>query len=256
MMNDADSSRRLRQMYDIDRAVEGETNEFRRILKLRNWVHRQWPIDNEQSFNGDAFAILEKAKTGAGFHCAHSMTVQRAVLTAFGFHARNLGVDRDWRDLGTSAHHGVNEVWSADYRKWVVVDAKYDIHFERGGVPLSALDLHEAVRADGGRAVTMAQGVKRQTTPMADKDPRRLEATIRSYWWVAFHTHPGAFPRPDWQDDSKMVVYDNAAFRSETWYRQNGPDHVPHWAYAADAFIRISDRREIEWTPPKSGTRS
>ncbi|HOW63896.1 MAG TPA: hypothetical protein P5186_00710 [Candidatus Paceibacterota bacterium] len=44
---------------------------------------------------GDAFAILEKAKTGAGFHGAHSMTVQHAVLSAMGYGARYVLVDRN-----------------------------------------------------------------------------------------------------------------------------------------------------------------
>ena len=138
--------KRLREEYHLDQVVAKETNEFRRLLKLRHWVHTRWPIDNDQNFSGDAFAILEQAKTGAGFHCAHAMVVQEAVLSAMGYVARNLGVDRDHRDLGRSAHHGVNQVWSNDYAKWVVFDAKYDVHFEREGVPLSAMDLHERVR--------------------------------------------------------------------------------------------------------------
>src|SRR5262249_53155867 len=139
--------KRIRQEYKIDTIVEGEANEFRRMLKLRHWVHTRWPIDNLQKFSGDAFAILEKAKTGAGFHCTHSMTVQHAVMTAMGYVARDLGVDRDHESLGRSVHHGVNEVWSNQYAKWVILDAKYDVHFERGGVPLSALELHERTRS-------------------------------------------------------------------------------------------------------------
>ncbi len=32
--------KRLREEYQLDKVVEGETNEFRRILKLRHWVHK------------------------------------------------------------------------------------------------------------------------------------------------------------------------------------------------------------------------
>lgn len=109
---------RLRRDYRLDRVVRGETDELRRILKLRHWVHSQWPIDNDQRFSGDAFEILEKARTGAGFHCSHSMTVQYAVLSAMGFTARYVVVDRNHEDLGRSLHHGVNEVWSNDLAKW------------------------------------------------------------------------------------------------------------------------------------------
>ena len=107
---------------------------------------------------GDAFEILEKAKTGAGFYCTHSMRVQHAVMTAMGYVVRDLGVDSDHLVFGKSNHHGVNEVWSNEYAKWVLLDAKYDIHFERAGVPLSALELHEAVRADLGKGIVKVAG--------------------------------------------------------------------------------------------------
>lgn len=237
----------LRRRYKIDQAVRGESREFRRILKLRHWIHARWPIDDSQGFGGDAFAILEYAKTGAGFHCSHCMTVQHAVMSAFGLTARDLGVDRNDKDLGKSAHHGVNEVWSNDYAKWVLLDAKYDIHFERRGVPLSALELHEAVRADGGKGVVKVMGIGRRKVPM--NNPQRAEGTIRSYWWVAYHLRQDPFTHPHWSGGSRLVIWDNAPFRRTTWYRHNGNRRVKHWAYAADAFIPVKDAHQINWTP-------
>lgn len=149
--------KKLRDDYQLDKVVEGEPNEFLRILKLRQWVHTRWEFDFHQDFKGDAFAILEKAKTGCGFNCAHSMTVLQAVLSCMGYVARYVHVDRNHEDLGRSMHHGVDEVWSNDYAKWVVLDAQYDAHFERDGVPLSALELmlkaNQPGKHDGGIAV-------------------------------------------------------------------------------------------------------
>jgi hypothetical protein len=239
--------KRLREEYRLDEIVAGETNEFRRMLKLRHWVHTRWPIDNDQNFDGDAFAILEKAKTGAGFHCSHSMAVQHAVMVSMGYIARDLGVDRNHEDLGRSLHHGVNELWSNDFAKWVVLDAKYDTHFERAGVPLSAQELHEAVRGDGGRGVVKMQGVERREAPMDQKEAP--EGTIRSYWWVSYYLRPNPFTEQRWSGSSRLLVMDNAAFRNTTWYRSNDSGLVKHWAYAANAFIPVSNRHEIEWTP-------
>jgi hypothetical protein len=241
--------KRLRNEYALEKVVAGEPNEFRKLLKLRHWVHTRWPIDNDQKEGGDAFAILEKAKTGAGFHCSHSLTVQHAVLVSMGFIARDLGVDRNHEDLGRSMHHGVNEVWSNYYAKWVLLDAKYDIHFERDGVPLSALELHEAVRADGGQGVVKMQGVDRRPAPM--DSPSAPEGTIRSYWWISYYLRPNPFTEPHWSGGSRLHVFDNDAFRNTTWYRggSGGEKLVRHWAYAAKAFIPTSNRHEIEWTP-------
>jgi len=239
--------KRLREDYYLDQIVEGDASEFRQILKLRHWVHSRWPIDNDQNFSGDAFAILEKAKTGAGFHCAHSMTVQQAVLSAMGYVARYVLVDRNHEDLGRSVHHGVNEAWSNDYAKWVLLDAKYDIHFERDGVPLSALELHEAVRADGGRGIVMVRGVDRSAVPMGDPQPP--EASIRSYWWVGYPQRQNPFTQPHFAARERLVIFDNEAFRNTTWQRDQGAGLTPHWAYAAGAFVRTTDRTQIEWTP-------
>lgn len=247
--------KRLRDEYELERVVADEPNEFRKLLKLRHWVQTRWHIDNEQLDGGDAFAILEKAKSGAGFNCSHSMAVQHAVMASMGFVARDLGVDRNHEDLGRSMHHGVNEVWSNDYAKWVLLDAKYDIHFERDGVPLSALELHDAVRADGGKSVVKMQGVERRPAPM--DVPNAPEGNIRSYWWVSYHLRPNPFTEPHWSGGSRLLVYDNDAFHNTTWYRGgSGGKLVKHWAYAAQAFIPTRSRHDIEWTPGVSDLRA
>jgi hypothetical protein len=240
--------KRLREEYGLEKVVASETDEFRRLLKLRHWVHTRWPIDNDQKEGGDAFAILEKAKAGAGFHCSHSLTVQHAVMVSLGYVVRDLGVDRNHEDLGRSIHHGVNEVWSNDYAKWVLLDAKYDIHFERDGIPLSALELHEAVRTDGGKGVVKMEGMERRQVPM-DR-PEAPEGTIRSYWWTSYYLRPNPFTEPHWSGSSRLLVLDNDAFRKTTWHRAtNDGKLVKHWAYAAQAFIPTSNRHQIEWTP-------
>jgi hypothetical protein len=238
----------LRQRYRIGPLLKGTSKDWKKILQLRHWIHTQWPTDQQARFSGDAFAILEKAKEGVGFHCAHSMTVQQAVLSSFGFVCRNLGVDRNPRTYGSGFHHGVNEVWSNELVKWVVVDAQYDVHFERGGVPMSALELHEAVRQDGARGVLKVKGVRRRRVEMEDK--AAPEATTGNYWWVSYQVRTDPFTHPHWAGGNHMAVYDSDTFRSEIWTRERGGGkRAPHWAYDADAFIKVRDRNQIEWTP-------
>jgi hypothetical protein len=240
--------KRLRDEYGLEKIVAEEPNELRRLLKLRHWVHTRWPIDNDQKEGGDAFAILEKAKAGAGFHCTHSMIVQHAAMVSMGYVARDLGVDRNHEDLGRSTHHGVNEVWSNDLAKWILLDAKYDVHFERRGVPLSALELHEAVRADGGKEIVKVRGIDRR--PVAMELPDEPEGTVRGYWWVSYYLRPSPFTQPHWSGNSRLLIFDNDAYRTTTWFRGGAEGKlVEHWAYAAKAFIATSKREEIEWTP-------
>ncbi len=245
--------KRLREEYRLEEAVRGEESDFRRMLRLRAWVHSRWPIDNNQNFSGDAFAILEKAKEGAGFHCAHSMTVQYAVMTAMGHVARNLGTDADHEKFGKSRHHGVNEVWSNEHAKWVLLDAKYDVHFERDGVPLSALEVHDAVRSGKTEGVLTVRGVDRRTESLGGPDS--IEASPDNYWWISYHVRSDTFTQPHWSGGSRLVVPDNDAFRTTVWQRGGASGLAKHWAYGANAFIPVKEARQIEWTPGVPGLR-
>jgi len=236
--------RQLRKEYGLDNVVAAEPDEFRRMLKLRHWVHTRWPIDNEQKFSGDVFEILEKAKAGYGFYCTHSMRVQHAVMTAMGFVARDLGVDSDHLVFGRSNHHGMNEVWSNKYAKWVLFDAKYDIHYERDGVPLSVLEVHQAVRSDLGKAIVKVQGPERREVPM--KGLEYPTSSVLSYWWVSYT--PGLRTFTGKSEGSGIVVFDSDDFRRTRWFRDGPDDLREHWAYGANAFIRVQDRDEINWT--------
>lgn len=236
--------RRLREEYGLDEVVAGETNEFRKMLKLRHWVYGRWPIDNEQTFSGDVFEILEKAKAGFGFYCTHSMRVQHAVMTAMGFLARDLGVDSDHLVFGRSNHHGMNEVWSNEFAKWVLFDAKYDVHYERAGVPLSALEVHEAVRAGLGKGIVKMQGPDRRTVPM--KGLEYPTSSVLSYWWISYT--PGLRTFTGKSESSGIVVFDSDDFRRTRWFRGTGDGLGDHWAYRANAFIPVRDRHQIDWS--------
>lgn len=239
-------AKRLRKEYRLDDVVIGETSEFRKLLKLRHWVHSRWQIDNEQNFNGDVFAILEKAKTGAGFNCTHAMKVQHAVMTAMGFVVRDLGVQCNTEEYPEAYHHGVNEVWSNEYAKWVLMDGEYDFHFERDGQVLSALEVHEAARSDGLRRMVKVQGLDRTVVPMKGHGFPFTSAI--GYWWTSYHVRQNTFTQPS-GNESRLVIFDNEAFRQTTWNRMRGDVLRKHWAYEAKAFIPTRERHQIEWTP-------
>ena len=240
-------AKRLREEYRLDDVVAGETSEFRKMLKLRHWVHSRWHIDNEQNFNGDVFEILEKAKAGAGFNCSHAMRVQHAAMTAMGFVVRDLGVQCNTEEYPDGYHHGINEVWSNEYARWVLMDGEYDFHFERDGQVLSALEVHEAARSDGGRQIVKVKGEGRTVVPMNGLGFPFTSAI--GYWWVSYHVRQNTFTQPS-GNESRLVIFDNEAFRQTTWLRKRGDNMLrKHWAYDARAFIPTTDRHQIEWTP-------
>ncbi|MCC6589779.1 MAG: hypothetical protein IT168_24005 [Bryobacterales bacterium] len=126
--------------------------------------------------------------------------------------------------------------------KWVLLDAKYDVHYERDGVPLSVLEVHEAVRADLAKSIVKMQGPERRAVAM--KGQEYPTSSVLSYWWVSYT--PGMRTFTGRSESRGIVVLDSDAFRQTRWYRGDKDDLSEHWAYRNNAFLRVRDRREIE----------
>jgi len=235
----------LREKYDLDKVVAGETDEFKRILLLRHWIKSQIRIDDDHptQTRGDAFAILDAAKKGGGFHCAHFSIVQHAVLNSFGYVTRRLGCGPGGQGKGQGGHHGVNEVWVNAFAKWMIIDAKYDIHFEKAGVPLSALEIRDEVWKDGGKSVVVAVGRERKTVELEPGGP--WERRCDTYRWCSWETSTNRFTTFPAPLTSTIVMYEDDVFRKNVWYR----DGKPMWAYHTPYLITTTRRDWIEWTP-------
>ena len=234
--------RQLRRRYSLDAVVAGESDEWKRILLLRHWIRSNIDIDNPTQTRGDTFAILDSALKGGKFHCTHFSIVQHAVLNSFGYVTRRLGCGPGLKDDG--GHHGVNEVWVNKFSKWVLIDAKYDAHFEKNAVPLSALEIRDEVWRDGARSVICVVGPRRK--PMRpDSETGRSETRPDTYRWCSWETNTNRFTTFPAKPTSTLVMLDDNIFRSNTWYR----DGKPHWAYDTPYLLKTTRRDWIEWTP-------
>ena len=236
--------KQLRSRYGLESVVTGESDEWKRILLLRHWIRSHIAIDNDNptQTRGDTFAILDAALKGGKFHCTHFSIVQHAVLNSFGYVTRRLGCGPGLKDDG--GHHGVNEVWVNKFSKWVLIDAKYDAHFEKDGVPLSALEIRDEVWHDGAKSVVRVVGPDR--SPMKpDSETGKWETRPDTYRWCSWETNTNRFTTFPARPTSTLVVLDDEIFRNNTWYR----DGKPHWAYGTPYFIKTTRRDWIEWTP-------
>lgn len=232
----------LRQRYQLDGVVKNEADEWKRMLLLRHWIHTHIRIENEHPTptEDDAIAILDAALKGGGFHCAHFSRVQGAVLNSYGYVARRLGVGPGTMERG--GHHGVNEVWVNKFAKWVLIDAKYDLHFEKDGVPLSALEIRDEVWKDNAKSVKQYFGLDGKTRSQTFPD---WEVSAETYRWCSWETSTNYFTAMPASRSSVLVMLDDEYFRANTWYR----DGKPHWAYKTPYMLATTQRRWIEWTP-------
>jgi hypothetical protein len=101
------------------------------------------------------------------------------------------------------------EAWSNQLDKWVVMDADYNVHFERHGVPMSALEIHDALVGEGMVGVRTVLGDFREGHP----DPRRWPLGLAEvFYYVRVHLKADHLSAPhevafDRQND--MVEFDS-----------------------------------------------
>ena len=237
----------LKTKYQLDTIFHGETDEFKRILLLRHWIKSVIKInDFGDPYPGDGYAegILDAALKGQGFHCGHFMTVQNAIMNAFGYVTRTLGAGPGVKG-GPDGHHGINEIWLNQYDKWFLSDAKYDHHFEKNGIPLSALEIRDEYLKNKAADIVKVKGPDRVPFDIDSETGISKERNAQTYPWIEWHGYNDMFTVwPDYKD--LLIMYDDDYSRNHTWIWGG----KPHWAYARPEFMKlVRERDSIYWTP-------
>ena len=147
---------RLRQRHKLDDVIAPGKSEMEQLQLLRHWVRNQWHTAWEGGSAAwmppwDALVIFDcKDRPDCLTMCTHYSVVFTQCCLALGWTARHCILD----------HHCTAEVYVNQYRKWVMMDAGNSkerpdctLHFERAGVPQSALELQAAMR--GGKTTDL-----------------------------------------------------------------------------------------------------
>jgi hypothetical protein len=243
----------LKTKYQLDTIFHGEQDEFKRILLLRNWIRKVIKINDFCSSypGGDSVeGILDAALKGQGFNCGHYMVVQNAIMNAYGYVTRCLGSGPGVKG-GPDGHHGFNEIWINKYNKWFLSDAKYDHHFEKNGVPLSALEVRDEYLKNKAEDIVLVKGPDRTPTDfdgVADKNGKMVSGTraevAQWFTWLEWDRSNSRFSvGPGFS--SKLNMYQDDYFKNHTWIW----DGKPHWAYHTQYVNYVDSRKAIEWTP-------
>lgn len=246
----------LRERFRPDTVFHDEKDEFKRILLLRNWISGVIKIsDFEPDYPGHDYAdsILDAALKGQGYHCGHYMIVQNAVMNSYGYVTRCIGAGAGIKN-GEDGHHGANEIWSNTYNKWFLSDAKYNHHFEKDGIPLSALEVRKEYLNNKGREVQMVKGSSREViaydslkNESGKWEQVTKESFMQTFTWIAWESSNDRFVH--WPENSdalaNLILYKDDYSDKNTWIW----DGKPHWGYAANRFTRVADRNAIEWHP-------
>ncbi|HEX5025530.1 MAG TPA: transglutaminase-like domain-containing protein [Agriterribacter sp.] len=235
----------LKEKYQLDTIFRGETVELKRILLLRDWIRKHIQINDPGPHPGDGSceSILDHALKGSGYHCGHFMVVQNATMNAYGYITRCVGAGPGGQD-GQDGHHGINEIWLNSYHKWFLSDAKYNSHFEKNGIPLSALEVREEYLKNRAADIIRVTGPGRTPVDADTGYNMNKEEFARTYTWLEwdmYNTRYTAWPN----DSAQLIMYKDAYFTNHRWIW----DGKPHWAYNSAYMNLVSDRKAIEWTP-------
>lgn len=145
-------SKRLRIIRDkmgLDKVVSGSVDELDRMVRLRDWVRRQFGRKDFQKtmVQFDALAIWEnpqrnpemRAKTSDEYNPCHFFPLfYSQVMLSMGYTIRLVAINKD--EYGTP--HGFTEVWSNQYGKWISMDPDLNLHYVDHNVPLNLIEVH------------------------------------------------------------------------------------------------------------------
>ena len=238
----------LRAKYPIVEAVAGAKDEWTAQLRLKQWVYARIPGGNPTSTPGTAIEILDRAARGERFYCTYYAITYAECAQALGWQARKIGVDRKHGPEGMgSTHHGVAEVWSNQFRKWVVMDSQSNLHFEKKGAPLSSWEIRTEWLKNGGADVEHVVGIPPKAVR---KNPAIVwwslpdEDETATYFWVYIADRVSA------GSDAKLILPLDEANTGLVWY-QNGSspgNSRLHTGYVRNSFVPAWRAEDAYWT--------
>jgi len=241
----------LREKYHLREVVSGASDEWAAQLMLMQWVHDRIKNGDPKQFPTHAQDILEFAAKGEKFWCTYFAITYVETAQALGWQARPIGVDRRHGPEGLgSTHHGVAEVWSNQFGKWVVIDPQSNLHFEKNGVPLSAWEIRAEWLKNNGANVDHVVGApphSKKKNPAIVWWARKDEDETATYFWlyVTDHANMGIDGTT-----SKLIFPQDSANAHSTWY-QNDSDNqrgTPHLGYVRHLFLPTEEINDAYWT--------
>ncbi|MGH9755741.1 MAG: transglutaminase domain-containing protein [Blastocatellia bacterium] len=240
----------LREQYQLRKHIESAQDEWTAQLLLKQWVRQSISNGDPRVSANTASEILRYAAQGETFYCTHYTITYVESALALGWQARMVGVDRRHGPEGLeSAHHGVAEVWSNQFSKWVVIDTQSNLHFEKDGIPLSAWEIRTEWLNNQGANVDHVVGVPPQTVK---KNPaiiwwnRRDEDETAAFFWFYIEDDAGA---GNWNNRLRYIFPQDQHNRDLIWY-QNDPSGRGrlHEGYSDNRFIPTWSLEDAYWT--------
>lgn len=154
----------LRETYHLDEVIAPGKDEFEKQVRLVDWVnHRFKKFGKPSAPAHGALEILPAIDAGNSFFCTQYGEVMVSAAASLGWVDRPLALRRPDNRGSGSTEHTSTEIWSNEYRKWIVLDPTFAMYFEKDGKPLSAYEFREEWFLHDAKDVTFVldNGTKR-----------------------------------------------------------------------------------------------
>jgi hypothetical protein len=159
----------LRDRFHLEAVVHDGKDEFDRQILLLDWVNRQFPrFGKPDSPARGALDILQAVDEGHTFFCSHYADVFVSAAASLGWIDRPLALRRPDHIGSGSTEHTSTEIWSNQYRKWIMLDPTFAMYIEKDGVPLSAWEFREEWFRHDGKDLTFVLGKDRKRFHKSD----------------------------------------------------------------------------------------
>jgi hypothetical protein len=160
----------LRECYKLDEVVATGRDEFDKQVLLMDWTHRQFKKFGKPSANSKgALEILKAIGEGHTFFCAHFAQVFVSSAASMGWVDRELALRRHQGvAAGGSTEHSSTEIWSNQYRKWVMLDPTSNMYLEKDGVPLNGFEIRQEWFYHNGTNLVFVIGKERKKYKKSD----------------------------------------------------------------------------------------
>ena len=151
----------LLDLYDYDSHINKGSGEFEKMVYLKDWVYKNVEYGGAPQYINlrNSLTILEKAYNGEVFWCNNIAAVYLQCGLSLGWTPR-------YMFLRNTKHesHIANDIWSNEYKKWILMDAAWNIHILKDDIPLSLLEIKAEWQKNNGADLVYVFGAGEDST--------------------------------------------------------------------------------------------
>jgi hypothetical protein len=225
---------RFRERFQLEKVIENASDEWHAIRLIRNWVYMQNSRGGGDGPNGvsqaDTESLVLACNAGASFFCTYFARMMVAATLSLGFVSRLVSLGVDFDRWNKNRGHGVCEVWVNDFKKWVLIDAHFDKHFEIKGVPLNTYEIHRAAVEGREAEVDYSKGPDGQLIDPYENGRGWPDGgtQLDLYFWHNYHLKNTPFHVSGSWDFTKYILLEDDSHQGKTWNQGKNKKHIAY----------------------------